>query len=305
MFQDKPAWVEHQRQLWLRPDADRWVRPDAHHFMPPGAPRLIGKDAVRYFWPDAANGQRAQPAEIKRDLDLPALRASLLRIKGEVAALQAEIKFWRFLRDLKAYNLNQPRVPAGNPDGGQWTAEGGSAPERIRLAGPLPTNDPPEIPPQRPLDVTARNAFLKSAARWLAGARALGARISPFVTALEAMSWIDTDRPFIESYQDLPKTLEELQQGALEGRKSGYNIHHIVEQTSAEKDGDFSRDQIDAPENLVRIPTLKHWEITGWFAKPNRNFGGQSPREWLRDKDWDVRRQLGLDALRDFGVLGP
>ena len=139
----------------------------------------------------------------------------------------------------------------------------------------------------------------------MAWARAAGARISPFVTALEVMSWLDTDRPFIESYQDPPKTLEELQQRASEGRQSGYNIHHIVEQTSAEEDGGFSRNQIDAPENLVRIPTLKHWEITGWYMRPNRDFDGLSPREWLRDKDWDMRRQVGLDALRRFGVLKP
>ena len=27
--------------------------------------------------------------------------------------------------DLKRYNPNQPRVPRGNPDGGQWTSVGG------------------------------------------------------------------------------------------------------------------------------------------------------------------------------------
>ena len=167
--------------------------------MPPGSPRLIGKDAVRYFWPDGADDQRAQASERKHDVDLSAARGALLQLRREVAALSAELKFRRFLRDLKAYNPNQPRVPAGNPDGGEWTGEGGAAgPKRIRLAGPPPTNDPPEIPSRRPLTAQERNAFLKSAARWLAWARAAGARISPFVTALEVMSWLDTDRPFIE-----------------------------------------------------------------------------------------------------------
>jgi hypothetical protein len=29
------------------------------------------------------------------------------------------------------FNPNQPRVPGGNPDGGQWTNDGGSAPSRL------------------------------------------------------------------------------------------------------------------------------------------------------------------------------
>ncbi len=37
--------------------------------------------------------------------------------------------------------------------------------------------------------------------------------------------------------------------------KAGYQIHHIVEQTAAEREG-YPRDMIDAPGNLVRIPTV-------------------------------------------------
>jgi hypothetical protein len=32
------------------------------------------------------------------------------------------------------FNPNQPRVPAGNPDGGQWTLIGGGGSSRVRLA---------------------------------------------------------------------------------------------------------------------------------------------------------------------------
>ena len=51
-------------------------------------------------------------------------RQELLRWKSDVLALRVEIRFQRLLRALKAYNPNQPRVPAGNSDGGQWTSEG-------------------------------------------------------------------------------------------------------------------------------------------------------------------------------------
>jgi hypothetical protein len=68
----------------------------------------------------------------KYDANLTAARASLLALKRQVAALAFELKFKRLLRE-KAYNPNQPRVPAGNPDGGQWTSEGGHE-GRIRVA---------------------------------------------------------------------------------------------------------------------------------------------------------------------------
>ena len=126
MFQDHPAWVAHQRARWLRPDAHLFVRPDAHRFMPPGAPRLTGKDAVRYFWPDPASDRRAQALDHTHDAQLAAARASLARLKRDVAALAFELKFRRLLRE-KAYNPDQPRVPAGNPDGGQWMDGNGTA----------------------------------------------------------------------------------------------------------------------------------------------------------------------------------
>ena len=36
------------------------------------------------------------------------------------------VRFVEAKRDGVKYDPNQPRVPAGNPDGGQWTAEGGN-----------------------------------------------------------------------------------------------------------------------------------------------------------------------------------
>jgi hypothetical protein len=37
----------------------------------------------------------------------------------------------------------------------------------------------------------------------------------------------------------------------------------------------------------------------------NDEFGGLSPREYLRTQAWDVRRSVGLNALIRFGVLKP
>src|SRR5680860_1535596 len=91
------------------------------------------------------------------------------------------------LRDAVKYDPNQPRVPAGNPDGGQWTDAGGgggageestsSRPEdhdrgrsNVVLASFTPENDdePPKIPKERPRSSRGRTRVYKELATWLA-----------------------------------------------------------------------------------------------------------------------------------------
>lgn len=107
--------------------------------------------------------------------------------------------------------------------------------------------------------------------------------------------------PYVRAYLDGPKSLEELQSDVGKPEK-GYEVHHIVEQAPAAREG-HAREDIDGPDNLVRIPTLKHWEITGWYMTWNRNFNNLSPREYLRSKTWEERRRVGLDALFEARVL--
>ena len=111
------------------------------------------------------------------------------------------------------------------------------------------------------------------------------------------------DDYLIEAYWDEPRTLEELQR-AVSTPKRGYDIHHIVEQTSAEQDG-FPRSVIDGADNLVRISRLKHREITGWYMTKNEDYNGLSPRNYLRGKSWAERTRVGLDVLIRNGVLKP
>ena len=143
----------------------------------------------------------------------------------------------------RKYSQDQPRVPAGSREGGQWTdGEGGdqkptpnpSADQRVLAAGL------PRIPPQRP--------------------------------------------------PTSPRS------------RLGYDVHHIVEQSSA-ADAGYPRKMIDGPDNLVSIPRMSHWEINAWYQTRNSDYGDVSPREYLSGKDWDERRRVGLDALAKFGVL--
>lgn len=190
-------------------------------------------------------------------------------------------------------------MPAGNPGGGEWTSGGGSpqTPKRIRLAGEIPANDPPEIPKERPATPERRTAVIKEVARWLS--RWGG----PLAKIAGAAYWLYQYDAQIAASLDPPKTLEELQR-AVATPKAGYEIHHIVEQTPAEQDG-YRRSLIDGPENLVRIPTLKHREISAWYQTKNDQFDELSPRDYLRGKTWEERTRVGLGTLIDHGVLKP
>jgi hypothetical protein len=132
----------------------------------------------------------------------------------------------------------------------------------------------------------------------------VGRQIGPILDLLEVGSWVAEEySDHLQSYIDPPKTLEELQ-SAVSSPTPGSQIHHIVEQGPAAAEG-FPRATIDAPENLVRIPTFRHEEITGWYGTKSKEFGGMSPRQYLRGKGWTERTQVGLRALVDNGVLKP
>lgn len=124
--------------------------------------------------------------------------------------------------------------------------------------------------------------------------------IGALPTAIEVAEHY-SEIPSITSYQDAPKTLSELQQNA--GKKRpGYEDHHIVEQGAGGREG-FSRSQIEGADNVVSVPKYKHHEITGWYNTKSSNFGGLTPREYLRGKSWDEQVRVGLFAMRKFGVL--
>ena len=131
----------------------------------------------------------------------------------------------------------------------------------------------------------------------------VGKRIAAFLTILDEAGWLEPAIDSIRTFADPPKSLEELQQD-VSTPAQGYDVHHIVEQTSAEQDG-FRQSMIDAPENLVRIPRLKHWIITGWYMTKSLGYGDLSPRGFLRGKSWEERQRIGRDALVKFGVLKP
>jgi hypothetical protein len=116
-------WLRHHRQRWLRHDAHLWIRPDAARFFPPGTdPAVINPTLARKS--DAA---KTAAFEAELAAEVAAGYRLLAVLREEVASLRAELKRRR-LEEVK-YSPSQPRVPAGNPRGGQWSNrnEGGAS----------------------------------------------------------------------------------------------------------------------------------------------------------------------------------
>ncbi len=277
---------------------------------------------------EAFRRRRAEFAALRLDCEL--LAVSLRNdCRNYVSVVSAELR-------KAGYNPNEPRVPAGNPNGGEWTRESegsdstdpspvlsDATPDNGWIPGAQyaandipgishnqgpPLEDPPKIPPRAPSKLGLINDFLKAAVYWLATAVSSDRRVVRFLAALRATQWLVDYLASIISYFDGPKPWDELQQNALR-RRPGYDIHHPVEQTPATNDG-FPESQVDGPGNRVSIPRLKHWQITGWYGKKNPEFedtegNAMSPRDYLRKKGWDERMRVGKDALILFGVLQP
>jgi len=112
---------------------------------------------------------------------------------------------------------------------------------------------------------------------------------------------------------DPPKSLEELQTLPTQNTL-GYDHHHIVEQNPDNLAKDtaeaalqllkFGVDAIDDPSNLVWIPRLRHWEITGYYnSKDDDDPQRRLHRRVVNELDFAGQREAGLAALREYGVL--
>jgi hypothetical protein len=206
------------------------------------------------------------------------------------------------------FNPGQLRIPRGRPGGGRWTRDfGGSAglsdPAVVILASfspPEPPDDPPPLPDIPPGNPRRRTEIMMDVAYWL---KRNAARVSLPLRVISVGHWLYERLPTIESFLDEPRTLEDLIDRAKQPRP-GYDRHHIVEQTGARLDR-FPDSMIEAPENIVLVPRMRHWQINRWYSVGENEFGGLSPRQYLRGKSWDERRRVGLLALQRFGVLKP
>jgi hypothetical protein len=155
-------WREQPRDIYLRPDAKLYLRPDpklylrhdAHRFTRPSGlgdgahrPGVVEWTGKRGRWlpeNDSINSVERQRREAASQL------RALLDLKAEILKLHSDLAFERFkrtysrwaheqeLRRKAGFRPDQLRVPAGNPDGGQWTAEGGGINDPRVLSDAIP-----------------------------------------------------------------------------------------------------------------------------------------------------------------------
>ncbi len=194
---------------------------------------------------------------------------------------------------------SSPSTQPPSPPGGTNSSPG------IGHNGGPPLDDPPDVPVEMPSTMQLRNAVIRNVAIWLLrrGVVALIPGAGEALLVIQLGLWLYKYCQYINAYLQKPQTLAELNDAAKFPAK-GYDIHHIVEQTPARGEG-YTESQIEAPENKVRISTLKHWEISGWYSRSNPDFGGASPRDYLRGKDWAEKIRVGCKALIEFGILKP
>lgn len=163
----------------------------------------------------------------------------------------------------------------------------------------------PKIPEQRPSTPQERFRTVRAVAFW-ASKVALQSGGNPRVIALrllaEGTHWLVQEYwPYVSEYLEPPKSLEQLR-ADVRVRRPGTEVHHIVEQTHAIREG-YDRALVDHHDNLVRISTFRHWEVSAWYQTRHERFDNMTPRDYLRGKPWHVRYEIGLEALREHGIL--
>src|SRR4051812_35411569 len=113
-------WIRHDWWMWIRHDIARWMKPsvDPADVIPALARERATEEARR------AREDAALAAGIEHE------RRVLAAINKQMNEVKAEMARWRRrMAEEAKYSPDQPRIPAGDPRGGQWTDQsaGGSA----------------------------------------------------------------------------------------------------------------------------------------------------------------------------------
>lgn len=203
---------------------------------------------------------------------------------------------------LAKYSPLQPRVPKGEHGGGQWTNEGDA--DANDLLREVAYRYPPEV--------------REMAKRLLDILKELPGNIEALREALQEADPKDLPA-IIKSAFDPPKPLEVLQtdkpprgfetEAALKAylgpAPPGYEWYHIIEQSQVRPDltsPEGQRQWIQHTDNMVLIPTLRHYVITGEMNSLERDTGLRF-RDIVRAHSPQAQRQIGLGLLREKGVL--
>lgn len=150
MHDDEAARREHIRR-WVRPDFERFLRPDWERYVHPAGRERRLRQIAEYkaaFEPPSTRRLREQNEARERE-EQAALERKLEEFRRErvererawetecaARKLKADLAWERFTTTLaryleqqrlaRKYSPDQPRVPAGSSEGGQWTSGDGN-----------------------------------------------------------------------------------------------------------------------------------------------------------------------------------
>lgn len=331
------AFSRHQQQRWLRPDAARWVRPDAARFLKPGTrladvypalerkydpsqPRVPAGNSDGGQWTsgggDGSSSGRPRVYITGRDDDATGqvggggLDLSLPDLSFDIGDIGREID------KLDLFDL-KPRKPrsggvrlAGKPPRRLppivVTPDKPPKPDKPGIGhnGGPPLDELPPIPAQLPESREERMAFVRAVARVIERIGRNVPIVAAYLGLLDQLGYLKTQADMLRTANEPPETYEVLRDRAKQSAIAGRQKHHIVNQ----HDGNvrkFGKSRIHGSDNIVSVPWLKHIEISRWYQTPNKckKFGGLSPTDYLRDKDWDEQFREGLNVLREFKVI--
>jgi hypothetical protein len=80
----------------------------------------------------------------------------------------------------------------------------------------------------------------------------------------------------------------------------GKNWHHIVEQTKGNV-AKFGPEQLHNTQNVIRMETGRHRQISGYYSSIQDFTGGQTVRQWLSTQSFKAQQEFGLQVIRRFG----
>src|SRR3954462_2333298 len=114
-------WIRHDWRMWIRPDIARWMKPgvDPADVIPALARERAQKQAAEERARAAEDAEFAAYIARERRV-LAALNEEMKEVNAEMARRRR-----RAAEEEAKYSPTQPRVPGGNPRGGQLTDRNG------------------------------------------------------------------------------------------------------------------------------------------------------------------------------------
>lgn len=212
------------------------------------------------------------------------------RLRHLFAANAVTLCGWRLQLALKR-NPNwhlQPRVPAGRPDGGRWTA-GAAAGVALQIL--------------KELGREAQRRLKRE-----------GQRLKPRLRSIPRR-WDDERQPTEDSFHDETRrisqnswqrfgyptlrfrTFRELKD-VLGPAGPQREWHHIVEQRHADS-GRFPPELIHSTDNIISLPRKVHIEINTRMSSKSKKFGSDVRRFWVEKMDWRNQYDHGLELIEE------